>query len=200
MYWWWGRNMFSKGCWSTSSSSAYTSMYGWCTKILNNRCMTKRPRQKASVEAVWSGSSLFAILTSTLWISAPITNILVENRKRKPLKILEHLPHWSNGKTDTIICCIWALPKCVLWQTVKTQIKILHNVAFHQGLHCLLWHKQSTEKEKQFYCRLSLVNPQYIQRTIPSLLSQIRKKNPLVRIGLMPFPELGNGFRYFGAL
>ena len=34
------------------------------------------PDQTASEEAVWSGSSLFAILTSILWIQIPITNIL----------------------------------------------------------------------------------------------------------------------------
>ena len=36
--------------------------------------------------------------------------------------------------------------KCVLWQTVKTQM----NATFHQGLHCLLRQKQFLEKEIQF--------------------------------------------------
>ena len=49
------------------------------------------PDQTASEEAVWSGSSLFAILTSILWISALITNILFVKRKWKVFEILEHL-------------------------------------------------------------------------------------------------------------
>ena len=51
------------------------------------------PDQTASEEAVWSGSSLFAILTSILWIPVQITNILFEKRKRKVLEILEQLPY-----------------------------------------------------------------------------------------------------------
>ena len=48
------------------------------------------PDQTASEEAVWSGSSLFAILTPTLLIPALKTNILFENRKWKVFKTLEH--------------------------------------------------------------------------------------------------------------
>ena len=40
------------------------------------------PDQTASEETVWSGSSLFATLTSILWFLALITKILLENRKR----------------------------------------------------------------------------------------------------------------------
>ena len=52
------------------------------------------PDQTASeeAEAVWSGSLLFAILTGILWIPALKINILFENRMRKVLEILEHLP------------------------------------------------------------------------------------------------------------
>ena len=39
------------------------------------------------LQAIWSGSSLFAILTSILW------NNIFENRKRKVFNILEHLPY-----------------------------------------------------------------------------------------------------------
>ena len=49
------------------------------------------PDQTASEEAVWSGSSLFAIQTSILWLPALETIILFENRKRKLFRILEHL-------------------------------------------------------------------------------------------------------------
>ena len=44
-------------------------------------------------EAVVSGSSLFAILTSILITSALKTKNLIENRKRKVIEILEHLPY-----------------------------------------------------------------------------------------------------------
>ena len=49
------------------------------------------PDQTASEEAVWSGSSMFAILTSILWIPAPITHIFFENRQWIVFEILEHL-------------------------------------------------------------------------------------------------------------
>ena len=49
------------------------------------------PDQTASDEAVWSGSSMFAILTSILWVPSLKTNILFQNRKREVFEILEHL-------------------------------------------------------------------------------------------------------------
>ena len=64
--------------------------YGKYFKISNTICLPKRPGQTeqtqirlllkkdpdqtASEEAVWSGSSLFAFLTSILWITALKTN------------------------------------------------------------------------------------------------------------------------------
>ena len=55
--------------------------------------MTNRadPDQTASEEAVWSGSSLFAILTSIFWIPVQVTHIVYEDRKGSD-EILEHLP------------------------------------------------------------------------------------------------------------
>ena len=44
--------------------------------------------------AVWSGSSLFAILTSFLLIPVLIPIVLFENRNRKVFEILEHLPYF----------------------------------------------------------------------------------------------------------
>ena len=44
------------------------------------------------LEAVWSVASLFAILTSNLWILALKTKILLEHRKKKVFVILEPLP------------------------------------------------------------------------------------------------------------
>ena len=47
----------------------------------------------ASEEAVWSGSSLIAVLTSILWVPALVIHILFEDRKGKLFEILEHLPY-----------------------------------------------------------------------------------------------------------
>ena len=46
----------------------------------------------SSEEAVWSGSTLSAIMASNLWIVALITNILFENRKIEVFEFLECLP------------------------------------------------------------------------------------------------------------
>ena len=58
------------------------------------------------LEAVWSGSSLFAMLASMLWISALITNILFVNRKRKSVqnfRLYTVFLHWAatNDKHQT---------------------------------------------------------------------------------------------------
>ena len=52
-------------------------------QILNTSCLTNSadPDQTASSEAVWSGSSLFAIQASILWLLDMINNILYANRK-----------------------------------------------------------------------------------------------------------------------
>ena len=65
--------------WKKSVDVCTNSEYGRCSKILNTSSLSKRhkqtvqtqTRQKQSV----SGTSLFAILTSILCISALITNI-----------------------------------------------------------------------------------------------------------------------------
>ena len=44
-----------------------------------------------------------------------------------------------------------------------------HDVAFHQGLHCLLRQNQSSEKETHFFF-INSVAPQYIEWTILTLL------------------------------
>ena len=43
-----------------------------------------------------------------------------------------------------------------------------HNAAFHQGLHCLLRQKRSSEKEIQYFWGILTCAPQYMQWTIPS--------------------------------
>ena len=50
------------------------------------------PDQTASEEAVWSGYSLLAILTSIIVKHSHKNNILIENRTRKMFKFFEHLP------------------------------------------------------------------------------------------------------------
>ena len=64
------------------------------------------PDQTASEEADWSGSSLFAILTSILWIPAMKTYILFENRKRRVQKFRTFT--WTLIKN---LIMIWWLPK-----------------------------------------------------------------------------------------
>ena len=46
----------------------------------------------------------------------------------------------KTNQIHMLTLCMLETPKRVLWQTVKTQMKcsIMHNAAFHQGLHCLL--------------------------------------------------------------
>ena len=78
------------------------NIYSKCYKILNISYLPKRPRQTvqtqitASEEAVWSGSSLFAVLIHILLFPALIAIISLENRKRKVFEILEHLPDSKN--------------------------------------------------------------------------------------------------------
>ena len=57
--------------------------------------------QTASEEAVWSRSSLFAILASILLIHTLKTNILFENSNRKVFQILEHLLYKETTKPKT---------------------------------------------------------------------------------------------------
>ena len=66
----------------------------WTLKLPTKKAEKKSadPDQTASEEAVWSRYSLSPILTSVLWIPDLKTNLLLENRKRKVLEILEHLP------------------------------------------------------------------------------------------------------------
>ena len=61
-----------------------------CQKVETN---SADPDQTASEEAVGSGSSLFAILTSILRIPVFI-NILFEYRTRKMSRIFEHVPYF----------------------------------------------------------------------------------------------------------
>ena len=63
---------------------------------------------------------------------------------------------------------------------------------FHQGLHCLLKIKTSSDKKNNVFLCFFLFffflrkpdTPRYVQWTIPSLLYQTRRKNPVVYKGL----------------
>ena len=66
------------------------------------------------------------------------------------------------------------------------QDEMLHNAAFHQCLNCLLSQKWSFEKYN-FILEIITCDPSIItidHWTIPSLLNQNRRKNPLVYKGL----------------
>ena len=64
------------------------------------------PDQNASEEAFLSGSYLFAIWTRILSITALIT-ILVEDRKRKVFEILEHLPYFDDERLFIVIFAVY---------------------------------------------------------------------------------------------
>ena len=54
------------------------------------------------------------------------------------------------------------------------------NAAFHQGLHCLLREKQSSDKEIQFNLAIIIYNPSIYTMEHPKLIISNQKENPLV--------------------
>ena len=46
--------------------------------------------------------------------------------------------------------CIWEIPKGVILQTVKTQMKY-SKIAFNQGLYCLMYIKVKKDLQKEEY-------------------------------------------------
>ena len=64
-----------------------------------------KQRRPKSEEAVWWRSSLCAILTRILLISAMMTTILFEKKKSKVFEILEHLPSWKSEKKQMVL--VW---------------------------------------------------------------------------------------------
>ena len=73
--------------------------YGKSSKGSNTRLPAKKAKTNStdpdqttseSEETVWSGSSLFAILTHIVLLPALITGILFESRKTKVFEILVH--------------------------------------------------------------------------------------------------------------
>ena len=72
---------------------------------MNTGCLTRSdPDHTAFDEAVWSMSSLFAILTSMFRIPALLTNILIADRTVKVFVNLEHLPYSLHVLTFYPMC------------------------------------------------------------------------------------------------
>ena len=76
--------------WHMVSLISTENVLKFLTLVASQKGLDKQCRPRS--EAVWSGSSLFAILTSILWIPALITSNFFEHRNKKVFKILEHLP------------------------------------------------------------------------------------------------------------
>ena len=68
------------------------------------------PDQTASEEAVWSGSSLFAILADILWFKAQITNILWEQKEKSVWNFV------TKVKTNMAKQSDQGLPGLLYWQ------------------------------------------------------------------------------------
>ena len=64
--------------------------------------------------------------------------------------------------------------------------EMLHNAAYHQGLHCFLRQKPSSEKEIQFYLQNINCGPSIYAIDHPKFIVSTRGKKPLVYIGVMP--------------
>ena len=63
--------------------------------------------------------------------------------------------------------------------------EMLHDAAFHQGLHYLLRQINIQRIFYNFYLEIITCDPSIYTMAIPSLLNQARRKNPLVYKGLM---------------
>ena len=57
--------------------------------------------------------------------------------------------------------------------------KMLHNAVFHQGLHCWLRQKRSSEKELQFYFEIITCDPSNYIMDHFKLFYQTGRKSPL---------------------
>ena len=111
------------------------------------------------------------------------TNILFENRKRKRVR---YFRTFTVSRALILTLCISEPPKRVLLQTVKTQMKcsiMWHIIRFY----IVCKDKKSSDKRIQYIFLDYTLTPldTYIQWTIPNLLYQTRRKNPLVYKGLM---------------
>ena len=56
-----------------------------------HKLLARKAKTNSAGEAVWSGSSQFAIWIDILWIQTLIIKILFKNRKKKLFEIFDHL-------------------------------------------------------------------------------------------------------------
>ena len=57
--------------------------------------------------------------------------------------------------------------------------EMLHNAAFHQGLHCLPRQKQSSEKERQFYLESITCDPTIYTKDNPKFIVPNQKEESI---------------------
>ena len=60
---------------------------------------------------------------------------------------------------DTINLLRWQTSRRVLWQTVKTQMRMPHYVPFYEGVHCLLGQKTISKKEILDFLEIIICDP-----------------------------------------
>ena len=65
----------------------------------------------------------------------------------------------------------------------KDQDEIPHNAAFHQGLHCLLRQKQSSEREIQYILEIITYDPSIYALDHPKLILSNYKEESIVHKG-----------------
>ena len=105
---------------------------------------------------------------------------------------------------EHLIFVLGETPKWALLQIVKAQMKcsiMLHFIRVY-----IVWKgkKDNQTKEYNIFWKLKPDTPRYVQWTIPSLLYQTRRKNPLVYKGSKHWSDayinsLKNGFSWHGS-
>ena len=89
----------------------------------------------------------------------------------------------KNKLTTLLTFCVWETPQRAVLQIVKIQMRCTIILHFIRVFSVCKGKKRSSDKWIQYF--LILPNfPRYVQWTIPSLLFQSRRKNPLVFKGL----------------
>ena len=95
---------------------------------------------------------------------------------------LYYLPSVQNK--DNWLIWVQMTPKCIFWQTVKTQMKCSIMLHFIRFCTVCLGKKRSSERKVQFYLKILTLDPSIYTMDNPKLTSQIRRKNSLVHKGL----------------
>ena len=78
--------------------------------------------------------------------------------------LFSHAGTFFNGLHHGNFINILVIPKCILWQTVKTQMKCCIIAAFHQGHHCL------RERNTIFWCKVSISSSILFNASLSSIL------------------------------